>query len=448
MSDKTASKAKRAVGLRDIRVGRNYILLIVAIFAAELGYGIVIPAIQLYATNVLGASIGLVGVAIAAFPFTNTFLKIFGGSMADRFGRRLMIIIGLAVSMLSPLLISLITVGALVWVYIPIRALDGAGNSVVWPAANAMVADMMSQGRRDAALGVLNLSFAMGTGIGPAIGLYLLDWFGGVEHGGAQGTFYAAAGLIGLTALFCLLFLQETLRRKRKAKRRAEARAVEHPFRDWLRELGGALKELYTNGKLLALSIQGFINMFIVGLNTSILPLYTTNHIGLSESESAFGFVFISISTILFVYPAGRFGERLGRKYVMTTGMIITGAALFLMPFATHVGTYYVSMIINGVGVALILPTWMSMILDQIPSGNRATILGGVGTITSFGLVVGPIAATALYESVGPGSPFGIAGVLICLNAVFIAFVFRYHFEKHRSRRAEYRSAYYIDQAR
>ncbi|MCX7022288.1 MAG: MFS transporter, partial [bacterium] len=139
-------------GLRNVKVNRNYILLIAAIFAAELGYGIVIPALQLYSTKVLGATVGLVGVAIAAFPFTNTFLKIFGGSLSDRFGRRLMIIIGLTISCLSPLLLSLINVSWLIWLYIPIRAMDGTGNSVIWPAANAMVADMMGRKRRDAAL--------------------------------------------------------------------------------------------------------------------------------------------------------------------------------------------------------------------------------------------------------------------------------------------------------
>lgn len=435
---------RRGPGLRDIRVRRNYLLLITSIFSAELGYGIVIPAIQLYAANVLGAPVGLVGLAIAAFPFTNTVLKIFGGSMADRFGRRLMIIIGLAISMLSPLLMSLVTVGALVWLYIPIRALDGAGNSVVWPAANAMVADMMSRSRRDAALGVLNLSFALGTGIGPALGLYLMDWFGGVDGGGVSWTFYTAAILIGLTALFSLLFLQETLRRRRAG---ADKSRPERPFRTWLRELGGALSALYTNGKLLALSIQGFINMFIVGLNTSILPLYTTNIIGLSETQSARGFIYISIATVLCVYPAGRFAERVGRKYMMTTGMFITGLALFLMSFATHVGTYYASMIINGIGVALILPCWMSLSLEQIPGRNRATVLGGVGTITSFGLVAGPIAAALLFEYLGPGSPFALAGCLIVLNALFIAIIFRNHHEKNRYQRDDYRRTYYVEQA-
>lgn len=433
-------------GLRNISVGRNYLLLIVSIFAAELGYGIVIPAIQLHATNNLGASVGLVGVAIAAFSFSNTFLKIFGGSLADRFGRRLMIILGLLVSMASPLLLSLIGVGSLVWLYIPIRAADGAGNSVIWPAANAMVADMMSRGRRDAALGILNLAFAVGTGVGPAIGLYLMDWFGGVAGGGARWTFYSASMLIGATALLCLLFLQETLRRPRKSKRRAAARAAEHPFLDWLRELGGALKELYTNGRLLALSIQGFINMFIVGINTSVLVLFINNDVGFTESESGFGFLVLSIATVIVVYPAGRFAERIGRKYLMITGMLLICAGLVTIPFISITGSYYVMMAVVGVGIALVLPSWMSLILEQLPTRNRATVLGGVGTITSFGLVVGPIAATALYESVGPIWPFFIAAAFIGANAIFIAYLFRDYHERHQRRKTEHRLPYYVEQ--
>ena len=427
--------------LRNIHVRRNYILLIAAIFAAELGYGIVIPALQLYSTKVLGATVGMVGLAIAAFPFTNTFLKIFGGSLADRYGRRLMIVIGLTISCLSPFFISLINVSWLVWLYIPIRALDGTGNSVIWPAANAMVADMMGHKHRDTALGVLNLSFALGSGVGPAIGLYLMDWFGGLEQGGAQWTFWSASGLIGLTALGAFLFMQETLRR-RKESREPKGRAA--LIRDWWGELTRALSAIYKNGRLLALSLQGFINMFIVGINTSVLVLYADSVLELQTYQIGFGFLFLSLSTIVCVYPAGRFAERIGRKYLMIFGMLLLSSAMLMLPFITRAGFYYAMMLMSGTGVAMILPSWMSLSVENIPLRGRATVLGGVGTITSFGLVAGPVVAGYLYQGIAPQAPFFFAGGLIAANALFITYIFRDHHERNRYARKEYRTPYYI----
>jgi|GEM_PF-3010695 len=440
MSDKATKRS--LIGLRNVKVTRNYILLIAAIFAAELGYGIVIPALQLYSTKVLGATVGMVGVAIAAFPFTNTFLKIFGGSLADRYGRRLMIAIGLTISCLSPLLLSLINVSWLIWLYIPIRAMDGTGNSVIWPAANAMVADMMGRKRRDAALGVLNLSFALGSGVGPAIGLYLMDWFGGVEGGGAKWTFWSASILNGLTALGAFLFMQETLRRRKREPAKSLPRT--EVIRNWWKELGQALSALYKNGKLLALSLQGFINMFIVGINTSVLVFYADNVLKLQTYQIGFGFLFLSLSTILCVYPAGRYAERIGRKYLMIFGMFLVSSAMVMLPFITRAGFYYTMMLMSGAGVAMILPSWMSLSVENMPLRGRATVLGGVGTITSFGLVVGPIVAGYLYEGIAPQAPFFFAAALIAANAVFITYVFRDHHERNRYRRAEYRSPYYV----
>jgi MFS family permease len=92
----------------------------------------------------------------------------------------------------------------------------------------------------------------------------------------------------------------------------------------------------------------------------------------------------------------------------------------------------------------MILPSWMSLSVENMPLRGRATVLGGVGTITSFGLVVGPVAASYLYQGVSPQAPFFFAGALIAANALFITYVFRNHHERNRYRRSEYRVPYYI----
>jgi MFS family permease len=130
----------------------------------------------------------------------------------------------------------------------------------------------------------------------------------------------------------------------------------------------------------------------------------------------------------------------------MITGMLLICAGLVTIPFISITGSYYVMMAVVGVGIALVLPSWMSLILEQLPTRNRATVLGGVGTITSFGLVVGPIAATALYESAGPVWPFFIAAAFIGANAIFIAYLFRDYHERHQRRKTEHRLPYYVEQ--
>ena len=104
---------------------------------AELGFATVIPLLPLYLTEHLGASVKLVGAVVAAFALVETIFKTAWGSLADRIGRRPTIVVGLFLSSLAPLMMSVLRMPVL---FIPLRLIDGIGSSALWPGASAIIA--------------------------------------------------------------------------------------------------------------------------------------------------------------------------------------------------------------------------------------------------------------------------------------------------------------------
>src|SRR5579864_7556333 len=158
---------------------------------AELGFATVVPLLPLYLRERLGAGATLIGVVVAAFAAVDTSLKTVWGALADRVGRRPVIVGGLLVASAAPFLMTLIKTPAL---FVPLRLIDGSGSAAVWPCAAAAIAERTGAARRAAGMGTLNMFFLTGLALGPSVGLFVLAAFGNYRAG-----FYLA-GVLLLTA--------------------------------------------------------------------------------------------------------------------------------------------------------------------------------------------------------------------------------------------------------
>src|SRR3990170_3609800 len=194
-------QANNAAGATETLRPRGVVLRVaVVIGLAELGFATVIPLLPLHLTERLGASVKMVGFVVAAFALTETILKTAWGSVADRLGRRPMIITGLVVSSIAPLLMSVLRQAGL---FTPLRVIDGAGSSALWPAASAIIADTTPPHRRATAMGALNMFFLAGLAFGPTLGLFVVGFSGSYTAG-----FYTAAIILLVAAVVAAFTLR------------------------------------------------------------------------------------------------------------------------------------------------------------------------------------------------------------------------------------------------
>ena len=105
---------------------------------AELGFATVVPLLPLYLKERLGASAALVGAVVATFAAVETIFKTTWGTLADRVGRRPVIVSGLLLSSTAPIIMTILRSA---WLFIPLRLVDGMGSAALWPVAAASIAD-------------------------------------------------------------------------------------------------------------------------------------------------------------------------------------------------------------------------------------------------------------------------------------------------------------------
>ena len=178
---------------------RIFYTLNLAVFTGNLGMGIVIPFLPIYART-LGATGVTIGIFFASFPLAQILFMPMIGRLSDQYGRKKFVAAGLFLcSLLSlwyiyaPGIFSLI-VG---------RFLQGAAIALIIPIASAYVGDLAPPEKRGAYMGIFNLFLTSSFGVGPLVGGWLSDAYG------MEASFYWMGGLNLVALLAVLLLLPE-----------------------------------------------------------------------------------------------------------------------------------------------------------------------------------------------------------------------------------------------
>lgn len=375
---------------------------------AQLGFATVIPLLPLHLTEQLGASVKLVGLVVAAFALVETFLKTAWGSVADRLGRRPMIIGGLVLSSLAPLIMSVLRTA---WMFVPLRLIDGAGSSALWPAASAIVADTTPPHRRATAMGALNMFFLGGLAFGPALGLYVA---------GFTGTYVSGFYLASLMLLAAALLAAFTLRGLGATHLTAET--VQIGYHGAARS--PHLEEVMENGRrsplLLIMLVVAFLQMFGAGLLAPILVIYAKRVVGLSEQVIGTLFLVLMLSIALASLPAGRLADQWGKLRAVSWGMALASAGMWVLPVSPRLTILAAAAVLLGVGYALSTPAWHALVSELAPPGRVGLAMGASQTAQGLGLVFGPLLGGVLWDEVSHQAPFIGAAVLLTAGTLLL----------------------------
>lgn len=386
----------------------------VVIGLAELGFATVIPLLPLHLTERLGASVKLVGMVVAAFALTETFLKTAWGSVADRLGRRPMIIAGLVVGSLAPMLMSVLRQA---WLFVPLRLIDGAGSSALWPAASAIIADTTPAHRRATAMGALNMFFLAGLAFGPTLALYVVGFSGSY----AAGFYLAALLLLGaaVVAAFTLRGLGHTHLRSSAEDVVGYHGTAPNP------EIEEVVEEAVHYPLLGVMLVVAFVQMFGAGLLAPILVIYAKRIVGLSEQMIGTLFLVLVLSVALASMPLGRLADRWGKLRAVTWGMMLGSLGLWVLPLSPRLEILALSAVLLGFSYALSSPAWYALISELAPPGRTGLAMGASQTAQGLGLVLGPLLGGLMWDTLGHQAPFIGAAALLSLATMTLLVAMR-----------------------
>jgi EmrB/QacA subfamily drug resistance transporter len=169
---------------------------------------------------------------------------------------------------------------------------------------------------------------------------------------------------------------------------------------------------------LVSLLLAAFaINLDTTIVNVALPAIVRELHASTTQLEwivDAYNLMFAA-----FVLAAGNLGDRIGRKGVLLSGLVVFGAASLAGGLGTSPGELIAARAVMGLGAALIFPATLSLLTNVFTErGERARAIGLWGASTGVGIAVGPIVGGWLLEH------FSWASVFIALVPIAaVAFV-------------------------
>ncbi len=337
----------------------------------------------------LGHGMSVVGLTLSVFYLSELALKIPSGWLVDRWGRRMPVVGGLALSLAATALFAQVEAA---WALLVAAALGGAGTSPVWPAVVSGVADATEGGGRGGAMGAVFTSWLVGTGVGFVAANFLLE-----AHGMAGFLLVGAC----LVAALVLAFQLEQL----------SGGHVEEQLRESVLEVEVSAARLWP--LVLGMAVQ----TLAIGMLIPTLSPYAREVLRLTPLWIGVLLLAGPGLTVLLLVPLGRLIDRVDRVEILPLCIGTGAAVLFVLPFFRSLWVLVPLVAILGLGYATVLPAWNALLMDLLPPTRRATLLGLVMSVEGVGVALGTTLGGILWDALGPSAPFHAAGLFLLLVA-------------------------------
>lgn len=383
---------------------------------AELGFVIVnISSLPMLLEQGLGLA-SLPGIAMAIFYTAEAAGNSPMGAMADRVGRRRMMLLGALLSVVTSLSTAFIPLkdvgnGVAIPLLLVMRALDGIGASMLWPSVFASIGDRCAPERQARAMTVLNTTYLAGIAIGPYCAGLVNDQFGAKftlaqpEH--YNPSFYLAGGCFLLAAVFGYMVAPgKAETHQRPAGHEAgSAFSVDALKRTWKR--------------IPMVMLLGFVIFLAVGLIGPYVKTYFISRFHLSEST--FGKVLLVPAMLIGAVsiPIGHLTDRWGKTKSIQLGMLLCTSSLWLIFYVQSQLLVVALGSLLGVGFVMAFPAYMAYLSDLADDHERGGLIGSVRLVQGIGAFLGAGGASLLHGlSGGSQVVFYVSGTLLAIGTI------------------------------
>lgn len=374
-------------------------LLYSSIFLVFLGISLVIPVMPsiMNELNISGAGVGYL---TAAFAFTQLIFSPFTGRAADKFGRKIIIVIGLFIFAFSELLFGL---GETIEVLFLSRMLGGLAGAFIMPAVTAFIVDITTNKNRARSLGYMTAAINFGFIIGPGIGGVLAEI-------ATRLPFFIAAVLGLISAILSIFMLNEPEKVTEVAADKTEVTT-------------GNFKKIFTPIFFIAFLVI-FVSSFGLAAFESFFSLYFDRKLGFTPADIAIaiagGAIIGTFAQIVLFEPLTR---RYGELNIIRVSIIYTAILVFAITFLESYWAVMAIAFIIFIGFDLVRPA-VTTFLSHI-AGNNQGFAGGMNSFfTSLANVIGPVIAGILFD-MNLDYPYYFSAIVLVIGFLITVFFWR-----------------------
>ena len=369
-------------------------VLIAAAFVIALGYGLVAPVLPQFAAS-FGVGVAASSAVISAFALCRLVFAPASGAVVNRIGERPTYLIGLIVVALSS---AATAFAQTYWQLLVFRGLGGIGSTMFTVSAMGLIVRLAPRHMRGRVSGYYATAFLLGGILGPVLGGFLAGL-------GMHAPFLIYAGALVVAVLVVWLRLRdETLGAKRTG-------AAQPPMR---------VRDALDAGAYRAALASSFSTGWTaMGVRVALVPLLAAQVVGEGPAVAGLALALFAVGNAAALTVTGRLTDRLGRKPLVLTGLVVCGLATIGVGFSTSVVAFAVLSLLSGVGSGTLNPGQQAAVADVIgPDRAGGKVLSRYQMCADAGQIAGPVIAGALADAAGFGWAFGVSGALMLLAAL------------------------------
>ncbi|WP_122646738.1 multidrug efflux MFS transporter [Enterococcus mediterraneensis] len=385
---------------------RNLMISWIGCFFTGASFSLVMPFIPLYIEQ-LGTPKNQVelfsGLAISVTAFASAVVAPIWGNLADRKGRRLMMIRAAAGMTFS--------MGALAFVpnvywLLGMRFMTGILSGYI-PNATALIASQAPKEKSGWALGTLATGGIAGSLIGPSMGGALAQWFG------MQNVFIITGVVLFITMILTVFFVKENFV------------PVEKHAMLTVKEIFKRVDDVQV---LVGLFITSLILQIGVTSITPILTLYIRQLSGDTENVLFISGLIVSIAGVSAIVssPAlGKIGDRIGNHKVLLGGLLLSFLCFIPMGLVKTPFQLGVMRFLLGFSTGALMPSINTLISKITPPEGVSRIYSYNQMFSNFGQVLGPMIGSTVAHGYGYRSVFWVTSAFVLVNIFLSLFNFR-----------------------
>ena len=340
---------------------------------------------------------------IIVFGIVKAFSNFFAGTLANKFGRKRILIAGWLIGLPVPFM--LMYAPDWNWI-IAANILLGINQGLAWSSTVMMKIDLVGEKQRGFAMGLNEFAGYLAI----ALIAFLTGWMAG-KYGLRPYPFYIGIVLVVIGLVSSIFLVKDTGHHVAKESLASGITKLKNIF--W--------ETTWKNKNLGAVTQAGLVNNANDGMVWGLLPILLASK----------NFSIAHIGLVTAIYPAvwgigqiltGKMADKFCKKQMLYWGMFLQAVALFLFAAASTLTEFIVLTIILGWGTAMVYPTFLASIAENTHPDDRAKSIGVFRLWRDLGYAIGAILTGFIAEGIGMN-----ASVIFIAGLTFVSGLVIYH---------------------
>ena len=372
-------------------------VLVLATFIDRFGSFLLFPFFSFYIFKRFGVGGTSVGFLITVFAAGSIVGSMLGGALADKYGRRSMVLLGLISSGIGSILMGI--VDDLILFFI-IAAFLGVLGDLGGPARQAMVVDLLPQDKRSEGFGLLRVAVNLSATFGPILGGFLAS----------QSYFFlfiadAVSSLI--TALIVFFVIPETKPDKKE----------DTPEETVMKTIIGYKEVFKDSVYIMFLAVSAITVLVYMQMNTT-LPYFLLGMYNFPELGYGLLLSMNALMVVLFQFWITKRISKYDPMKMMAFGTLLYMIGFGMYGFISEIYLFFIAMAILTVGEMIVIPVSQAVVALFAPEDKRGRYMAVYGFHWSIPNLFGPLVAGLVHDYIGPNWVWYLAGILCLISVI------------------------------